>query len=55
MDDHVREIVAQGFNCLEFLVTLDTSPLLAPYNASNDSQPRHFDGANYLAADWHVK
>ena len=35
--------------------TIDTSSLLSGYNASKDSLPRHFEGANYLAADGHVK
>ena len=35
--------------------TIDTSSLLSGFNASKDSKPRHFEGANYLAADGHVK
>ena len=35
--------------------TIDTSALLSGFNGSKDSKPRHFEGANYLAADGHVK
>lgn len=35
--------------------TLDTSSLLSGFNVSKGSMARHFEGANYLAADGHVK